>query len=58
MNTKRYAPAPGSSERAAWDRLDVGAKQLHAGWHEDDADAVDAIFEHPQQSLILRALGY
>ena len=29
------APAAGSSERAAWDRLDVVAKRIHAAWLRD-----------------------
>lgn len=52
------APAAGSSERAAWDRLDVVAKRIHAAWLRDHPQAAEALDAHPQRDLILAALGY
>ena len=53
-----WAPAAGSSARAAWDALDVAGRRIVVAWLEDYPEAAEALEAHPQRQTVLAALGY
>lgn len=58
LDTRLYAPAAGSAERAAWDRLSDDGRRIVAAWHDDAGDAADRLNASAERPTILRALGY